>query len=82
MNKQLTQYRGNYEAFDARRAERARVQQRQAEAQQRQMKHTQAFIDRFRYNANRAALVQSRLKRLQKVVVSSNASQLCDDGLQ
>ena len=27
----------------------------------------QAFIDRFRYNANRAALVQSKIKILEKL---------------
>lgn len=27
----------------------------------------QAFIDRFRYNANRAALVQSRIKALERM---------------
>ena len=27
----------------------------------------QAFIDRFRYNANRAALVQSRIKALERL---------------
>ncbi len=29
--------------------------------------HLQAFIDRFRYNANRAALVQSRIKALERL---------------
>ena len=31
------------------------------------MAHIQHFIDRFRYNANRAALVQSRIKKLEKM---------------
>lgn len=38
-----------------------------AEAQDMKRKHMQAFIDRFRYNANRAALVQSRIKALERL---------------
>jgi ATP-binding cassette subfamily F protein 3 len=30
-------------------------------------KHLQAFIDRWRYNANRAAQAQSKIKILEKV---------------
>lgn len=30
-------------------------------------KHVQAFIDKFRYNANRAALVQSKIKALERL---------------
>jgi ATP-binding cassette subfamily F protein 3 len=39
-----------------------KLQAKQFEAQQKQRQHVQGFIDRFRYNANRAALVQSRIK--------------------
>lgn len=31
--------------------------------------HVQEFIDRFRYNANRAASVQSKIKMLEKLYV-------------
>jgi ATP-binding cassette subfamily F protein 3 len=60
-------YKGNYEMYETTRYERMRQQQKQFDAQQRKVKHVQAFIDRFRYNANRAALVQSRLKALEKM---------------
>jgi ATP-binding cassette subfamily F protein 3 len=40
----------------------SRDQAKAFEAQQKQRAHVQSFIDRFRYNANRAALVQSRVK--------------------
>jgi ATP-binding cassette subfamily F protein 3 len=33
-------------------------------------KHLQAFIDRWRYNANRAAQAQSKIKILEKVRIS------------
>ena|SRR3990167_601622 len=38
-----------------------------ADAQNKQKQHIQKFIDRFRFNANRAALVQSRIKKLEKM---------------
>jgi ATP-binding cassette subfamily F protein 3 len=44
----------------------AMVQHRQHEAQAAKMAHMQEFVDRFRYNANRAALVQSRIKAMNK----------------
>nr|CAI5831817.1 unnamed protein product [Callosobruchus analis] len=42
-------------------------QQREYDAQMQQRQHVQEFIDRFRYNANRAALVQSKIKMLEKL---------------
>jgi ATP-binding cassette subfamily F protein 3 len=65
----LTPYRGNYDAFEKVRAERLKNQTRAIESQASQTKHIQAFIDRFRYNAKRASLVQSRLKMLAKMEV-------------
>lgn len=47
--------------------ERVRNAKQAAEAQDMKRKHMQAFIDRFRYNANRAALVQSRIKALERL---------------
>lgn len=60
-------YRGNYEAFEKSRNERLKNQQREYESQQQHRQHVQVFIDRFRYNANRAASVQSKLKLLAKL---------------
>lgn len=68
-NEQLTYYTGNYDAYVRARTEKMKNLQRMAEAQANQKKHVQAFIDRFRYNANRAALVQSRIKKLEKMEV-------------
>jgi ATPase subunit of ABC transporter with duplicated ATPase domains len=51
------------------RIEALKNQQRIHDAQAAQIKHISAFVDRFRYNANRAALVQSRLKKLEKMTL-------------
>ena len=47
--------------------ERLKAQQREYEAQLEHRKHVQEFIDKFRYNAKRASLVQSRIKQLEKL---------------
>ena len=47
--------------------ERLKAQQREYEAQMDHRKHVQEFIDKFRYNAKRASMVQSRIKHLEKL---------------
>lgn len=60
-------YRGNYDQFDKTRTEKLKSQRREFEAQMAHRQHVQEFIDRFRYNANRAASVQSKIKMLEKL---------------
>ena len=40
------------------------MQKKQKEAQDASIEHIQKFIDKFRFNAKRASLVQSRIKRI------------------
>ena len=68
-NQTLTSYKGNYDMFDQVRSTRLKQQQKSFEAQQKQRAHVQKFIDRFRFNAKRASLVQSRIKMLSKMDV-------------
>jgi len=63
----LDYYSGNYDNFEKTKNEKLKNQQREYEAQQQFREHVQVFIDRFRYNANRAALVQSKIKMLEKL---------------
>ncbi|KAH7287997.1 hypothetical protein KP509_31G006600 [Ceratopteris richardii] len=63
----LTTYKGDYDTFEKTRSERLRNQQKAIEANERTRAHMQAFIDKFRYNAKRASLVQSRIKALERV---------------
>lgn len=62
-------YRGNYEQFIKTKTEKMKNQQREYDAQMAHRAHVQEFIDKFRYNANRAASVQSKLKMLEKLPV-------------
>lgn len=60
-------YKGNYEQFEKTKTEKHKSQRREYEAQLAHRQHVQEFIDRFRYNANRAASVQSKIKMLEKL---------------
>lgn len=66
-SQRLETYRGDFENFMKIKEERLKNQQREFEAQQQYREHIQIFIDRFRYNANRASQVQSKLKLLEKL---------------
>ncbi|KAJ3095632.1 hypothetical protein HDU97_006759 [Phlyctochytrium planicorne] len=66
-NGQLDYYKGNFSSYITARAERRKNQIREYEAQLQYRQHLQAFVDRWRYNANRAAQAQSKLKILEKL---------------
>ncbi|BBN17941.1 ATP-binding cassette, subfamily F, member 3 [Marchantia polymorpha subsp. ruderalis] len=66
-NQIITVYKGDYDTFERTRDERLRNQQKAHEANERTRSHIQAFVDKFRYNAKRASLVQSRIKALERI---------------
>ena len=68
-NQKLTYYKGNYLDFERDRTEKIKLNHRLHEAQTKKMEHMQAFIDRFRYKAKRANLVQSRIKQMNKMEI-------------
>ncbi|MEP7081449.1 MAG: ABC-F family ATP-binding cassette domain-containing protein [Chloroflexota bacterium] len=61
------EYVGDYADFVEQRTERMAQLEAMARNQQRQVAHTQAFIDRFRYKASKARQVQSRVKALERL---------------
>jgi ATP-binding cassette subfamily F protein 3 len=61
------EYAGNFSWFERESVLRRETQRRQYEAQQREIAGIQRFIDRFRASANKASLVQSRVKMLEKI---------------
>lgn len=60
-------YNVNYSKFVELRAERLEQQMRAYANQQKQIKDTEEFIERFRYKATKAVQVQSRMKQLAKI---------------
>ena len=65
--RRLTCYRGNYEVFVKTAEERSKSRRMEAEARQRKVDHMQQFVDKWRCNANRAKLVQSRIKAINRL---------------
>ncbi len=63
----LTDYECNYTAYLAAREERRTQEATAYEAQQEEIARIEAFVRRFRYQASKAALVQSRVKLLERM---------------
>ena len=61
------EFAGNFSYFEKESVLRKEIRQKQYNSQQREIAETQRFIDRFRASANKATLVQSRIKQLAKV---------------
>ncbi len=60
-------YRVNFSTYVELRKERREQQLRAYENQQKQIKDTEEFIERFRYKATKSNQVQSRIKHLEKI---------------
>jgi ATP-binding cassette, subfamily F, member 3 len=66
-DKKLNAYSGNYDDFERVRNERMKELERAAESYEMKRAHVQKFVDKFRYNAKRAQMAQSRIKVLQRM---------------
>ncbi len=63
----VVSYPGNYEDYLRLRALREEGLEATRKAQEREVAHARAFIERFRYKSTKARQVQSRVKRLEKI---------------
>ncbi len=72
-NQGIRLYSGNYSQFESRRAEQLAQQQAMHSRQQKQIKHIQSYVDRFRYKASKARQAQSRLKMLERMTMIAPA---------
>ncbi|TFK30659.1 ATP-dependent transporter [Coprinopsis marcescibilis] len=63
----LDYYKGNFSQFYSTKSERDKNLRKEYDTQMEYRKHLQAFIDRWRYNANRAAQAQMKIKILEKL---------------
>jgi len=78
--KSITRYKGDYDYFEGTRAEAMRQDEKRREAHDKTRAHMEAFISKFRSNASRAAMVQSRIKALGRMEAVSevlNDPSLC-----
>jgi ATP-binding cassette subfamily F protein 3 len=60
-------YTGTYSQFETLRAELLAQQQSMYARQQKEIKHIQKYVDRFRYKASKARQAQSRIKMLERM---------------
>ena len=63
----VTSYSGDYDFYEAQRAQSEAQQQAQYDRQQAMLAKEKAFIERFKARASHAAQVQSRVKKLDKI---------------
>ena len=66
--RKLTDYVGNYSHYLREREARMERLRQQKRDQDEELERMQAFINRFRYQATKAAQVQSRIKMMEKIV--------------
>lgn len=66
-NGDLLDYAGNFDYYEEKHAEWLEHRRKAYENQQKEIKEIQDFIDKFRYNASKAAQVQSRINMLEKM---------------
>ena len=66
-NETINLFTGNYSQFETLRAEQLAQQQAMHARQQKQIKHMQSYVDRFRYKASKARQAQSRIKMLERM---------------
>lgn len=63
----LTEYQGGYTLYLRQRDERFALEMAAYEKQREEIAHIEAFVSRFRAQASKAKLVQSRIKQLEKI---------------
>lgn len=71
----MTYYKGNFEQFEKTKADKDKNSTKARDGQMDKIEHIQKFIDKFRYNAKRATLVQSRIKAIQRIDVVAEVVQ-------
>jgi len=72
-NQQIRLYPGNYSQFEKQRSEQLAQQHSMYLRQQKEAKHIQSYVDRFRYKASKARQAQSRLKMLERMTLIAPA---------
>jgi ATP-binding cassette subfamily F protein 3 len=72
-NQQIRMYPGNYSQFEKQRSEQLAQQHSMYLRQQKEVKHIQSYVDRFRYKASKARQAQSRLKMLERMTLIAPA---------
>jgi len=65
----ITKYSGNYNDYLVQKETNYKSLEKRYNEQQKEIKHQQELIERFRYKATKAKMVQSRIKQLDKLEI-------------
>ena len=66
-DRRLQYYKGNYDQYETTKFEQATNTKRLYDSYAEKRAHMQEFVDKFRANAKRASIVQSRVKAIEKM---------------
>jgi ATP-binding cassette subfamily F protein 3 len=66
-NRRICEYKGNFSQYLEESARRLEQLEKERLKQQEEIEKTRQFIDRFRYKATKAAQVQSRIRKLERM---------------
>jgi len=64
---ELQVYHGNYNQYLEQKTARFERLLRQYKKQQKEIRHLESFVERFRYNAKKATMAQDRIKKLDRI---------------
>ncbi len=67
VNGKVFDYPVAYSKFESLREERRTLQMQEAKNQEKEIKHTEELIEKFRYKASKAAFAQTLIKKLEKM---------------
>ncbi len=65
----ITEYKGNYTAFERQKEENYRKNLKDYNFQQKEIKRLQAIADRFRYKPSKASMAMSKLKKIEQMII-------------
>lgn len=65
----ITEYKGNYSAFERQKRENYEKQLKDYEYQQKEIKRLQSIADRFRYKPTKAKMALSKLKKIEQMTI-------------
>lgn len=71
----ITEYKGNYSAFEKQKKERYEKQLIDYEYQQKEIKRLKAIADRFRYKPTKAKMALSKLKKIEQMTIIEEPNQ-------
>lgn len=71
----ITEYKGNYSAFEKQKKERYEKQLKDYEYQQKEIKRLKAIADRFRYKPTKAKMALSKLKKIEQMTIIEEPNQ-------